>query len=130
MCGGGRPARATVMEPDTAAYDRMLAQQIAAMQQVQNSGVMAAQQQLNSLLAQEQGLLGQVRDIQVQRANSTAEDARRIAALMGPPPPEKGAMAPVIGADRAGRSRPAGKRGLRIQPGAGAEPGYGAGLQV
>jgi hypothetical protein len=53
-----------------------------------------------------------------------------MAALIGTPPPDKAAMAPVLGSDRAEMSRPAGKRGLRIDRATPTTAGAGTGLNI
>lgn len=129
MCGGG--GRPTIAMPDTKGYDRLLGLQIAAMQQAQSSAVTTAQGVLNAALQQEQQVLGSLRDVRVQQANETAANAQRIAALLGPPPPEKTASAPVIGADRTTASARTGRRQLRVdRAGSGATPAKGAGLNL
>ncbi|MEB3360689.1 MAG: hypothetical protein VKI42_01040 [Synechococcaceae cyanobacterium] len=107
--------RAVITTPNTQSYDRMLDMQISAMRQQQEGAAMLKQMELNQALQfQQQGLM-QLRDLRVQRANDTAANAARLAALIGTPPPEKAATAPVIGAAREAAGRPKGKRGLRIE---------------
>jgi hypothetical protein len=128
MCGGGA-RRSTITVPDTKAYDRALNQQIAAMQAAQSGAVTAAQGALRTALDQEQSVLAQLRDLRVARANDTAANASRIAALLGPPPPEKGAMAPVVGTDRSTAAGRTGRKQLRVdRTSDGAAPAAGAGL--
>jgi len=114
MCFGGGGSPATITMPDTGAYDRMAQAQLDAMRAGQTGEIEAKQAELNQVTASQQALLGQLRDATIQRANETAANAQRMAALIGAPPPEKPAKAPVVGSDRAAMSRPAGKRGLRI----------------
>jgi hypothetical protein len=129
MCGGG--GRPTITEPDTKAYDRALGQQIAAMQAAQGGAVSAAQGALRAALDREQGIMSDLRDLRVTRANDAAANASRIAALIGAPPPEKGAAAPVVGGDRSLFMGRTGRRQLRIdRAGDGAYPAAGAGLNI
>jgi len=129
MCGGG--SRPTITTPDTRAYDQALNRQIAAMQAAQGGVVTAAQSALGAALDQERSALSQLRDFRVARANDTAANASRIAALLGPPPPEKAAMGPVVGADRSTTAERTGRRRLRIdRTGSGATPATGAGLNL
>lgn len=114
MCFGGGGSPATITMPDTGAYDRLAQTQFEAMRAAQDGEVKLKQAELNQSLANQQETLAQLRDVKTQRANDTAANAARMAALLGPPPPEKTAQAPVLGSDRAERSRPAGKRGMRI----------------
>lgn len=129
MCSGGG-GRATIVMPDTGAYDRMAQMQFDAMRMTQEGQVKAKQGELNQALADQQGTLAQLRDVKTARANDTAANAARMAALLGPPPPEKAAQAPVLGSDRAERSRPAGKRGLRIDRQSPSAAAVGSGLNI
>lgn len=96
MCGGGAP-RATVVEPNYRAYDQMANMQLEAIRAQQNSGLIKTQQKLQSeQRAQEQTAM-QLRDLRIQRANDTAANTARLAAILGPPPPSKAAKAPVVG---------------------------------
>lgn len=130
MCAGGGGA-ATIYKPDTKAYDAMANQQLALMQQVQNTDVLTKQSQLDALLRDKTGLQAQEQAIATARANNTTAQAVRLAALIGPPPPEKSASAPVIGSDRTGEKRPTGKQNLRIDRAAATTAaGPGAGLNI
>jgi len=111
MCGG---KAATITMPDTGAYDRMAQMQMNAMQQQQQGVAALKQMELNQALRnQEQGLMA-ARDFKTERANDTAANAQRMAALIGTPPPEKTAKAPVVGTDRENMVKAKGKKGLRI----------------
>mgnify|MGYP006274467933 CR=1 FL=1 len=129
MCsGGGSPA--TIVMPDTGAYDRMAQMQFDAMRAAQDGAAKVKQLELNQALAAQQDVLSQLKAVQTQRANDTAANAARMAALLGAPPPEKTAQAPVIGSDRSGTSRATGKRGLRIDRSVTTTQGAGAGLNI
>lgn len=129
MCsGGGSPAVITM--PDTGAYDRMAQMQFDAIRATQDGAARLKQQELNQVVAEQQVVLGQLRDVMTQRANDTAANAARMAALLGAPPPEKAAKAPVVGSDRAGNARPAGKRGLRIDRPTANKASAGSGLNI
>jgi len=130
MCFGGGGSPATITMPDTGAYDRMAQLQLDAMQRVQDGAAKLKQGELNQALTVQQGVAAQLRDITTQRANDTAANAARLAALLGAPPPEKTAQAPVLGSDRAERSRPAGKRGLRIDRSTAGSSAAGTGLNI
>ncbi len=110
MCGARAPS--TIQSPNTAAYDRLLNAQIAAMGAMQSSAVQAGQQQLNRLLLEEQSALSTLRDLRIERANNSAADTARMLAVLGPPPPERSAKAPTLGANRAAPAG-TGKRQLR-----------------
>lgn len=113
MCFGSPPA-ATITMPDTRAYDRMADLQIAAMQEQQQGAAMLKQAELNQALRTQEQSLSELRDYKVQRANDTAANAARMAAIIGTPPPEPTAKAPVVGTDRENMVKPRGKQGLRI----------------
>lgn len=128
MCVGSPPS-AVITMPDTSGYDRMAELQIQAMQQQQGGAALLKQSELSQALqAQERGLM-ELRDLRLQRANDTAANASRLAALIGAPPPEKAAAAPTIGSFR-NASRPKGKRGLRIDRPAATLQGSGSGLNI
>jgi hypothetical protein len=117
--------------PDTRAYDAMASQQLGLMQQTQSSDVLAKQGQLDALVRDRTALQTQEQAIATARANNTTAQAARLAALVGAPPPEKPASAPVIGSDRTGEKRPTGKQALRIDRAAATvAAGPGAGLNI
>ncbi len=130
MCFGGSPPPATITMPDTGAYDRLAQMQMDAMRQSQDGAIKVKQGELNQALTAQQESLAQLRDVKTARANDTAANAARMAALIGAPPPEKAATAPVLGSDRAEMSRPAGKRGLRIDRATATTAGVGTGLNI
>ena len=120
MCSGGGQA-ATITMPDTGAYDRMADLQMQAMRD-QQTGVMALkQQELNQALSGQQAAMSDFKDYRVQvandqqiKANDTSANAARINAILGAPPPEKTAQAPVVGSERDGVQSRKGKKELRI----------------
>jgi len=131
MCAGGGGSRATIYAPDTRAYDALASQQLALMQQTQSSDVLTKQSQLDALVRERTALQTQEQAVATARANNTTAQAARLAALVGAPPPEKPAAAPVIGSDRTGEKRPTGKQALRIDRAAGATAAApGAGLNI
>lgn len=130
MCGGGRPAQSVINMPDMGGYDRMAQAQFDAMRLAQDGAVSLKQMQLNQTLTQQQQVLSDLRDVRVQRANDTAANASRLAALLGPPPPEQAAKAPVVGSDRSTMARPSGKRGMRIDRSTAASTAAGSGLNI
>lgn len=129
MCGGGSP-RSTITMPDTGAYDRLAQAQFDAMRLAQDGAVGLRQMQLNQTLTQQQETLGNLRDVRMRRANDTAANASRMAALLGPPPPEKAATAPTVGSNRSAMARPSGKRGMRIDRTTTASTSAGTGLNI
>lgn len=130
MCFGGGGSPATITVPDTGAYDRLAQMQMDAMRQAQDGAIKVKQGELNQAVSDQQAVLAQLRDVKTARANETAADAARMAALIGAPPPEKTAKAPKVGSDRTATARPAGKRGLRIDQTAPASSTPGTGLNI
>lgn len=130
MCSGGG-SRSTITMPDTGAYDRMASLQLEAMRRQQDGALSMKQQELNTAIGSQQQVLERLGAVKTQRANETAANAARLAALIGTPPPEKTAKAPVVGSDRKGMSRPKGRKGLRIDRGAAMSgQSAGAGLNI
>lgn len=130
MCFGGGGAPATITMPDTGAYDRMAQQQMDAMRQTQDMGLKVKQSELNQALAAQQQTLSDLRDTKLQRANETAANAQRMAALIGAPPPEPTAKAPMIGSSREAMVKPKGKRGLRVDRAMETSAAAGTGLNI
>jgi hypothetical protein len=100
MCGGGRAKRATIREPDYRAYDQMANMQFQAMRQAQDQNILMQQSNLNQRLSEEAAANAELRDLKVQEASNISAESARIAALIGTPPPDRGATAPVLGRDR------------------------------
>ena len=129
MCMGGGQS-ATITMPDTGAYDRMANMQMQAMRD-QMSGQSSLQQaKLNSALTDQQGVKTQLADVKTQRANDTAANAARLAALIGTPPPEKAATAPTVGTNRSDVAKASGKKGLRIERSTPTTQAAGTGLNI
>lgn len=130
MCFGGGGGGAVITMPDTGAYDRMAQAQFDAMKASQDGAVKLKQMELDQALSSQQQILTDLRDVKLQRANETSANAARMAALLGAPPPDKTAQAPVLGSDRAEMTRPTGKRGLRIDRATATSQGAGTGLNI
>lgn len=138
MCFGGGGQAATITMPDTGAYDRMADMQMQAMRDQQQGTMALKQQELNQALAKQQSAMSDFKDYKVQlasdeqiKANDTTANANRINAILGAPPPEPTAKAPVVGSDRNGVVQGRGKRDLRIdRPGAPTKQAAGAGLNI
>jgi hypothetical protein len=128
MCSSAPPA--VINMPDTRAYDRMADLQIAAMRQQQEGEATLKQAELNQALRAQEMALTEMRDFNVQRANDTAASAARLAALVGAPPPEKSAKAPVVGSSRQEVAKPKGKSSLRIDRPAPTSQASGTGLNI
>ena len=130
MCFGGGSA-ATITVPQTDAYDAQADLQIAAMQQTQNSTAMLKQTELNTALAAQQQALTDSKDFQIEQANDVRANALRMANLIGAPPPEKTAQAPIVGRDRdRSQGKPKGKRSLRVRRNTGTSNASGTGLNT
>ncbi len=118
MCmGGGGGGGGTITMPDTSAYDRMFDMQLMSMQSQYDGQMQQSQARLNSTLRDQQSALTDLASYRTERAEDVASveaDARRLSNLVGPPPPEESAKAPVIGTDRQSDSSTKGKRRLRI----------------
>ena len=93
MCFGGGGG-GTIQMPDTGAYDAMANAQIGAMQSAMSMGIQQTQNTLNQALSHQQTVAAELRDVQIQRAENTAAQAKRLADLIGTPPPEETAKAP------------------------------------
>ena len=131
MCSGGKAA--TITMPNTGSYDRMAQMQMDAMRQQQEGVAMLKQMELNQALRGQEQSLMEYRDFKTERANDTAANAQRMAALIGTPPPEKTAKAPVVGTDRENMVKAKGKKGLRIDRvdrSAATSEGAGTGLNI
>jgi hypothetical protein len=127
--GGGSAATITV--PQTNAYDAQADLQIAAMQQTQNSTAMLKQTELNTALAAQQKVLTDTRDFKIEQANDVRANAARMANLIGAPPPEKTAQAPIVGRDKdSSQGKPKGKNSLKITKSKSTSQGKGAGLNT
>ena len=101
------------------------------MQQQQNNTATLKQGELNTALAAQQQALTDARDFQIEQANDVRANALRMANLIGAPPPEKTAQAPIVGRDRdssQGRSR--GRRSLRVRRNTGTSNASGTGLNT
>lgn len=132
MCSGGGGGGGTITMPDTDAYDRQLDRQLQAMQSQYDGQMQLAQGRLNSALREQAKVLGELEDYRTQRAEEVASveaEARRMANIVGPPPPEESAKAPVVGRDRFSGSGLKGKRALRIAR-SGQAYKSGAGLNI
>jgi hypothetical protein len=126
--------------PDTGAYDRMADMQMQAMRDQQTGTMALKQQELNQALSGQQAAMSDFKDYRIQmandqqiKANDTSANAARINAILGAPPPEKTAQAPVVGSERDGVQSRKGKKELRIDRVGQATPSKqaaGAGLNI
>lgn len=133
MCMGGGGSRATITMPDTGAYDRQFQLQKSAIESQMNSSAMVMQQQLQGSLRKKEDLLSQISEAKTKQANSeqaASEQALRMSALIGAPPPEKSAEAPVVGSRDRGLTTKKGKSALRISRPVSDRNGQGSGLNI
>ena len=119
MGGGGSQPASVITMPDTGAYDRQFNQQLQMMQMAQSSEMTGYQSKLDSAVMKQQDLLTELRDLREENAESAASveaEARRMSNIIGTPPPEASAKAPVVAGarDKPKSQRAKGKRGLRI----------------
>lgn len=129
MCFGGGGQAATITMPDTRAYDRMFDMQRRVLERQMDSGLQVKQQELQNSLREQERIYAQATETRKQLAENTSAQAARMAALIGTPPPEKSATAPVVGNARTGVTRK-GKSGLRIERQTATSAGQGAGLNI
>jgi hypothetical protein len=130
MCGGGSPA--TITQPDYEAYDRQFERQQAAISRMtaKNEGsIQRMQMKLNRKVVAKQETLTALADQKKTLAENTSAQAMRLAALMGPPPPEKSASAPVVGRLRGAETKK-GKSALRIGLDSSSRMSQGTGLNI
>ena len=131
MCmGGGSPA--TITQPDYEAYDRQFERQqtaISRMTAKDEGSIQRMQMKLNRKVVAKQEALTALADQKKTLAENTSAQAMRLAALMGPPPPEKSASAPVVGRLRGAETKK-GKSALRIGLDSSSRMGRGTGLNI
>ena len=117
MCGGGSPKRATIEKPDYNAYNQQFELQKSAIEQSMNSGIRELQADYQAQLRQNTASMQAIENERVANAQDQAliaEDARRLATLIGAPPPEKVADAPKVGKRARDLDTANGKKSLRI----------------
>ena len=128
MCfGGGSPA--TITKPDYNAYDKQFELQKEAIQAQLDNETMLIQNQLTASLREKQDVLQALNTQKQITANNVDRQVQQLLALAGPPPPEKSAEAPTIGAD-ARSIKGKGKSGLRIRRKVATKQGSGSGLNL
>jgi len=129
MCMGGGGSRATITVPKYDAFNRQFDLQRAAIEQSMNSGNQLLQTQLTAAYRDQEAARQSAVDASRQAAENTSAQAARLAQLIGTPPPEKSAQAPVVGRNRAAATAQ-GKTALRIESTASSGFGPGAGLNI
>lgn len=114
MCNGGGGST-TITMPDTSAYDSQLDTQIMLMQQQQQNTGTLLQSQLSQSQLDNQNLLSSIKDFKLSAAKDVSANAARMSQLIGAPPPDKTAKAPVVGRDRdKTKNKKKGKKSLRV----------------
>ena len=113
MCfGGGSPG--TITKPDYNGYGKQFDLQKEAIQAQMNNETVLIQNQLTASLREKQDVLQALNTQKQITANNVDRQVRQLMALAGPPPPEKSAEPPKIGADARG-IKGKGRSGLRIR---------------
>lgn len=135
MCSGGGGGGGVITMPDTGAYDRMYDRQLKMMEMAQSTEMTGYQSELDAAVQAQQDLITDLRDLREERAEDVASveaEARRMSNIIGAPPPEESAKAPVVGKDRYGdkSKRQSGKRGLRIVRPTASSSGKAVGLNI
>ena len=126
MCGG---KAATITQPDYNAYNKQFDLQKSAIDQAMNSGAQQMQQQLSQATTAKQSALAADLEQKKILAENTNAQAMRLATLIGTPPPEKSAQAPVVAGER-GIQTKKGKSALRIGLASTSRMSQGAGLNI
>lgn len=109
MCFGGGE-RATITKPDYTAFNQQFELQKAAIENSMDSSLRTKQLELQTSLGDKAAIRRDLNEqLRIQAENTNAQ-AMRLSRVIGPPPPEKSAKAPVIGSKR----KKLGKERLRI----------------
>ena len=109
MCFGGGE-RATITKPDYTAFNQQFELQKAAIQNSMDASLRNKQLELQTALGNKAGIRRDLNEqLRIQAENTNAQ-AMRLSQVIGPPPPEKSAKAPVIASKR----KKLGKERLRI----------------
>tara|TARA_A100000172_G_scaffold53519_1_gene33945 strand:+ start:2930 stop:3328 length:399 start_codon:yes stop_codon:yes gene_type:complete len=128
MCFGGG-SRATIVQPDYNAYDKQFELQKEAIQAQMNNESMLIQNRLTASLQEKQDVLQALNTQKQITANNVDRQIQQLMALAGPPPPEKSAEPPTIGAEARGM-KGKGKSSLRIRRKTATKQGSGSGLNL
>lgn len=134
MGGGGSSKPAVITQPDYTAFNQSFELRKAAITNTMNSANTLMQTELNQALQNKQDNLSMLALASQQRASAVQAAVTRLASVMGPPPREKHAKPPEIGADDRGVNVKKGKKSLRIRKtagsGAGVKNSQGSGLNI
>lgn len=130
MCSGGGGSPATIVVPNYNAYNSQFDLQKSAIEQAMSSGIQQKQLELNSSLQSKGEAQARLVEQAKLQAENTNAQAMRLASLIGPPPPEKTAEAPLVGASARRLKTTKGKGALRIERSTATSTGQGAGLNI
>ena len=125
--GGGQPA--VITQPDYTAFNQTFDLQKAAIENQITNQYTTLQNSLHTALADKQDALAQLALASTANANATQQAAMQLSKVAGPPPREKHAEPPKIGAEDRGVKTKKGKGSLRIKKVA-TSNAQGAGLNI
>ena len=128
MCWGGK--RSTITQPDYNAYNLQFDLQKEAIQSQIDNETRLVQNQLNTARLNKQSALTKVNEQARIRAENVDRQARMLAEMAGPPPPEESAKNFIVGAKERGLEGTKGKQSLRIGRKVAKKSATGAGLNI
>tara|TARA_R100001594_G_scaffold128531_1_gene166831 strand:+ start:461 stop:850 length:390 start_codon:yes stop_codon:yes gene_type:complete len=128
MCWGGKPG--TIYQPDYNAYNLQFNLQKEAIQSQIDNETRLVQNQLNTARLNKQSALTKVNEQARIRAENVDRQARMLAEMAGPPPPEESAKNFIVGAKERGLEGTKGKQSLRIGRKVASKSLAGAGLNI
>jgi len=128
MCWGGK--RSTITQPDYNAYNLQFDLQKEAIQSQIDNETRLVQNQLNTARLNKQSALTKVNEQARIRAENVDRQARMLAEMAGPPPPEESAKNFIVGAKERGLEGKKGKQSLRIGRKVASKSLAGAGLNI
>ena len=128
MCFGGK--RATITQPDYNAYNLQFNLQKEAIQSQIDNETRLVQNQLNTARLNKQSALTKINEQARIRAENVDRQARMLAEMAGPPPPEESAKNFIVGAKERGLEGTKGKQSLRIGRKVARKSLAGAGLNI
>ena len=129
MFGGGGGSPAVVTQPDYTAFNQQFDLQKAAIENTITNQNTTLQNTLHGALSDKQDALSQLAIASTARANATSQAAMLLSLVAGPPPREKHAEPPKVGADDRGVKTKKGKSSLRIGK-TSSQYAQGSGLQL
>jgi len=138
MCfggGGGSSQPSVITMPDTGAYDRQYDRQLEMLKLSASTALTGKQSELDKAVLSQQSMLEELKELREDNAESAASveaEARRMSNIIGTPPPEVSAKAPVVAEARElpKTQEKKGKRGLRISRNTATSSGPAVGLNI